>query len=84
MATKNAPFYSCKFNRSDTIKSHKTKESAMKSAKDFGMIFETESSAEFQVHAMSNNTLRAFKEGTRGYDHMDFKMKVALEKEQLI
>lgn len=84
MATKNAPYYSMKFNRADTIKSHKTKETAMKSARDFGMIYETESDTEFQVHAMSNNTLKAFNDKSKGYRRMDFKMKTALEKEQLI
>jgi hypothetical protein len=84
MVTKNSPFYSVKFNRPDTIKSHRTKQAAMNSVKDFGMIYETESGKEFQVHAMTNNTFSAFKEGTNGYSAMDFKFKAALETEQLI
>lgn len=84
MATTNSPFYSVKFNRPDTIKSHRTKQAAMNSAKDFGMIYETESGKEFQVHAMTNNTFSAFVEGGNGYSSMDFKFKTALEKAQLI
>ncbi len=84
MASKNALFYSVKFNRIETIKSHRTKISAIKSVGNFGMIFDTEKNKEFQVHAMSNNTLKAFEEGTQGYHAMDFKMKSLLLSEQLI
>jgi len=84
MATKNAPFYSAKFNRPDTIKSHRSKRAAINAAGDFGMIFETESEKEFHVHTMANNTLSAFVEGSNQYENMNFKFKSALESEHLI
>ena len=84
MATKNAAFYSVKFNRPDTIKSHRTELAAIKSAGDYGMILETESKKQFQIHAMSNDTMKKFEEGSQGFENMDFTMLSVLEKEQLI
>lgn len=46
MASKNAAFYSCKFNRPETIKSHRTLEAAIKAAGDFGMVFDIENNTE--------------------------------------
>ena len=59
-----------KFNKPDTIRSHKTKDAAIKKAGDFGMIYDTEIKLESQVHAMSNNTLKAHSAGTRGHYKM--------------
>ena len=84
MATKNALFYSCKFNQQETIKSHRTKPAAIKAAGDYGMIFDVTLEKEFHVHAMSNDTLKAIEEGRQGYEEMDFKMKSVLQKDQLI
>ncbi|MEY8200427.1 MAG: hypothetical protein RPS47_14405 [Colwellia sp.] len=84
MATKNAPFYSVKFNRPETIKSHRSESAAKKTAGDFGMIFVTESKEQFQIHFMSNDTMQKFKAGTQGFEDMDFTMQSALEKENLI
>lgn len=84
MATKNALFYSSKFNRPDTIKSHRTKRSAMKSVKDFGMIYETATGKEHQVHMMSNGMLAAFEEEGQGHEPMNFKIKDVLQELGLI
>lgn len=84
MATKNAPYYSCKFNRPDTIKSHKTKDSAIKSAGNFGMIFDTQDSTEKLVLLMATNKLHAFSPGTTHYQAMNFSMEDNLIKLGLI
>jgi len=84
MATKNANFYSCKFNNSSTIKSHRTEQAAIKSAGDFGMIFDNGTKTQFQIHLMSNDIMKKFKSGTQGFDEMDFTMKSELETQQLI
>jgi hypothetical protein len=84
MATKNAPFYSCKFNRPETIKSHLTENAAIKAAGDYGMIFDTKTKKQFQIHSMSNNTMKKFESGIQGFESMNFTMQSALEKEDLI
>ncbi|MDP2566391.1 hypothetical protein [Pseudoalteromonas marina] len=75
MAKANAPFYSMKFNRIETVNSHKTKEAAKKKAGDFGMIYETLNDKESQVHVMSNNTLQSFSAGSRSHAKMDKSFK---------
>lgn len=72
MASKNAAFYSCKFNRPETIKSHRTLTAAMKAAGDFGMVFDTETNTEKQVHLMSNNRLMSFSKGSENHLSMKF------------
>lgn len=84
MASKNAAYYSCKFNRAETIKSHRTLEAAIKTAGDFGMVFERESSTERQVHLMSNNQMKSFPEGSKNHEYMDFKFVNALLELELI
>ena len=84
MATKNAAFYSAKFNRPDTIKSHRTESAAIKAAGDYGMIFETASEKQYQIHAMTNNTMKKFEEVKTGFQHMNFKMLLTLKEEGLI
>ncbi|MCY9864979.1 hypothetical protein OTK49_20905 [Vibrio coralliirubri] len=84
MASKNAAFYSCKFNRSETIKSHRTLEAAIKAAGDFGMVFDKGLNIERQVHRMANNQLSSFAEGSRSHESMDFKFSDELLKLGLI
>lgn len=84
MATKNAAFYSVKFNRADTIKSHRTESAAIKAAGDYGMIFDAENKKQFHIHAMSNNTMQKFEEGSRSFERMNFTMLSALEAEDLL
>lgn len=84
MATKNAAYYSCKFNRPETIKSHKTKPAAIKAAGDFGIIYESETDTEYQIHLMANNSLLAFSSDREQYSEMDFKMSVVLKEKGLL
>lgn len=84
MASKNAAFYSCKFNRAETIKSHRTLEAAIKAAGDFGMVFDRANNIERQVHLMSNNRLMSFPEGSKNHDTMNFKFSEELSKLNLI
>jgi hypothetical protein len=84
MATKNAPFYSMKFNRAGTIKSHKSRSAAIKAAGDFGMIYDVADKKESQVHAMSNNTFSAFAEGHSSYSSMNEKMENILNEGGLL
>lgn len=84
MASKNAAFYSCKFNRPETIKSHRTLDAAIKAAGDFGMVFDKESMKEHQVHLMSNKQLKSFVEGSSSHESMDFKFSDELLKLDLI
>lgn len=50
MATKNAPFYSCRAGRPDTIKSHRTRNAAMNAAGEMGQMWDTENRKQRQVH----------------------------------
>lgn len=84
MASKNSAFYSCKFNRVETIKSHRTLEAAIKAAGDFGMVFDRENNIERHVHLMSNNRMMSFPEGSKNFDAMDFKFSDELRKLKLI
>ncbi|MEZ8733790.1 hypothetical protein [Vibrio sp. 10N.239.312.D08] len=84
MASKNAAFYSCKFNRPETIKSHRTLASAIKMAGDYGMIFDRRANIERQVHMMSNGQLESFSEGRQYYAPMQFKFSEQLVSQGLI
>ena len=84
MAVANKPFYSMKFNRPETIKSHMSRKAAIAAAGDFGMIYNVEKGKEYQVHAMSDNTNSAFVEGKEQYSAMDKKMNVWLREQNLI
>lgn len=50
MATKNAPFYSCRAGRLDTLKSHQTLSRAMASAGECGQIWVAENACQQQVY----------------------------------
>lgn len=54
MATKGAPFFSCKAGRPDTIKSHRTRETAINAAGEFGQIWDSARSVQRQVHRLAN------------------------------
>ena len=51
MATKNAPFYSCRAGRPDTIRSHRNRKAAVAKAGECGQIWDTERCVQRQVHA---------------------------------
>ncbi len=70
-----AKFYSVKFNRPDTLTRHRTKTAAIKKAGDFGIIYDSELDIEYQIHAMSNDTMRPHPENKPGYESMDFKVR---------
>lgn len=53
MAQKNAPFYSCKAGRPETLKSHRQFNAALKAAGEFGQVWLTAEGRQRQVHASS-------------------------------
>lgn len=50
MATKNAPFFSRKPGRPDSIKSHRKRSAALAAAGECGQIWDTEKKTQRQVH----------------------------------
>lgn len=84
MAKANAKFYSMKYGDEKTIKSHITKDAAVKKARDFGMIYDTHLKQESQVHAMSDNTLKAFVAGSHGHHPMNKSFHTYLIEKKLI
>lgn len=84
MASKNSPFYSMKFNSPKTLKSHRSESTAVKTARDFGMIFNTELGKQYQIHKMADGSLKKFPEGKPGFEPMDSTMRSILEEAQLI
>ncbi len=84
MAKANAKFYSMKYAKDATIKSHINKDAAIKKAGDFGMIYDTHLKQESQVHAMSNNTLKAFIAGSHAHNPMEKSFQTYLIEKKLI
>ncbi|MBZ9574560.1 hypothetical protein [Modicisalibacter sp. MOD 31.J] len=54
MPTKNAPYYSCKAGRPETLKSHRQRHAAMKAAGEMGQIWITADNRQRQVHESSS------------------------------
>lgn len=65
MATKNAPFYSSKANRPDTLRSHRTLKAACSAAGECGQVWIASEVAQKQVHKSTNGSWMTV-EGTDG------------------
>lgn len=74
-------FYSCKFNRPETIKGHRTRSAAIKGAGDYGCFVNTESTMVCQVHKTSDGYLKAFSELTPQCEEMDFDLITEVRKQ---
>lgn len=56
MARKNAPFYSCKAGKPESIKAHRLRSAALNSAGEHGQIYETQTGRQRQVHMSAADT----------------------------
>lgn len=52
--------WSCKLNQPHTLKSHRTLDAAAKRVGDYGVVYDPETNAVYQVFHMSNNTIARF------------------------
>ncbi|MFK5949518.1 MAG: hypothetical protein QM500_12200 [Methylococcales bacterium] len=52
--------WSCKINRPDTLKSHRSLDAATKKAGDYGFVYDPDTDTVFLVQTMSNGTLKRF------------------------
>lgn len=68
MATPNAPFYSCRAGRLDTIKSHRSVNSAMAAAGECGQIWITETASQQQIHKTIMGSWEGFEPDNRAVD----------------
>ena len=80
MATKNAPYYSSKPNRPESLKSHRSLAAAMKAAGEDGQVWNNETKTQLQVHEMANGDWKTVDADGR----VGPKMKELLESQGLI
>lgn len=59
--------WSCKLNRPETLKSHRSLESASKQVGDYGVVYDPTTDAVYQVFEMANGTFGRFNTVTQSH-----------------